>query len=116
MKTLKEFIQDLEHLGDNKNSVPALENQSKLSEQMLTLKSSSTNEIQNLILATPFGIENKEKIIPEKIEDLTEFSFSDNFVDKINTEVGEPKENESKEEYVKRGLELVKKLLKEKLK
>ena len=31
MKTLKEFIQDLEHLGGNTSNVPALESKSKLS-------------------------------------------------------------------------------------
>ena len=116
MKTLKEFIQNLENIGNTSNDIPILESKSVLSKQMVTLKSNSISEIQNLILTTPFGIKNKDKIMSEKIENLTELSFSDNFLDTINTEVGNPRENENKDEYIKRGLAIVKKMLKEKLK
>ena len=51
MKTLKEFIQNLENIGNTSNDIPILESKSVLSKQMVTLKSNSISEIQNLILS-----------------------------------------------------------------
>lgn len=60
----------------------------------------------------PSPISNKKKIINKKIDELNEISLSEKFISKISEEIGQPKESESEDEFVKRGLDVIKDRLK----
>lgn len=97
MKNFKNFI-------DNIRERKQLNNFSQIDYPMSI--ENLQNSITDTLIKLPFFSEKKDKA-KEFAQKLKSMVTGDEFLDKISNEIGYPLENESEDDFVKRGLDII---------
>jgi len=69
------------------------------------------NSITEIISILPIEMQKNDSIVQNKLKELSEIANSEPFVLEISQEIGLPTENESKSEFVERGLKIIREKL-----
>ncbi len=116
-KQFLEFLTDKnsKQLGQN-NKIPIeinADNNSDSNNQISIANSIVVQEqsIQEIVKILPIEIQKDESLVQNKIGELSNIANSEPFISDISEKIGLPKENESKAEFVERGLKIIKERL-----
>lgn len=114
--SLRQFLELLTddntlQLGEN-NKIDAVNNPDTNNQILIAnsvvMQEKSVKEIINIL---PVEIQKEESLVQDKISELSTFANSEPFISDISQKIGQPKENESKSEFVERGLKIIKEKL-----